>query len=110
MQALYKLTKEMEVKLHALLNELQDLKNKARELDEENTRLRQSLAQAYRESGIIGAGETDKTGTGFMNLLELYDQGFHICNLHFGRKRAAECLFCMAFLKKGHEPAIKAEM
>ncbi|MDD3653189.1 MAG: initiation control protein YabA [Desulfotomaculaceae bacterium] len=107
MRALYKLTKDMEVKLHTLFNELQDLKNKARELDEENTRLRHSLAEAYRASGIIGAVETSHTGIGFMNLLELYDQGFHICNLHFGCKRAVECLFCMAVLKKGHKSAVE---
>jgi len=97
----------MEAKLHALLNELQELKNKARELEEENARLRQELAGACHGKGVTGAGtaEAGKTCAGFLNLLELYDKGFHICNLYFGRRRAEECLFCMAFLKKGHEPA-----
>ncbi|OPX85154.1 MAG: DNA replication initiation control protein YabA [Pelotomaculum sp. PtaB.Bin104] len=107
MASIYKLARDMEVKLHALLNELQDLKNKAQELEEENTRLRQSLAEAYRERGIIGAGDTGKISSGFLNLLELYDRGFHICNLYFGRRRAAECLFCIAFLKKGHDPDLE---
>ncbi|OPY58658.1 MAG: Initiation-control protein YabA [Pelotomaculum sp. PtaU1.Bin035] len=108
MQSFYKLTKDMEVKLHALLAEMQELKNKARELEEENTRLRQELANAYREKGIIGAGseETGGMDTGFLNLLGLYNQGFHICNLHFGRRLMEDCLFCMAFFRKGNEPAV----
>jgi len=96
----------MEVKLHALLAEMQELKNKARELEEENARLRQEFADTCRKKGIIGTGpdETGKTGAGFLNLLELYDQGFHVCNLHFGHRRTTECLFCMAFLRKEQEP------
>jgi len=107
LQSLLKLAKDMEVKLHAILTELQELKNKARELEEENSRLRQELAGACHGKGITGtlAAEAGATCAGFLNLLELYDKGFHICNLYFGRRRAEECLFCMAFLKKGREPA-----
>jgi len=109
LQSLFKIIKDMEVKLHALLAELQELKNKARELEEENARLRQGLAGACRERCIIGAGQDEKgnAGAGFLNLLELYDQGFHVCNLHFGLRRTAECLFCMAFLRKEHEPPVE---
>lgn len=110
MQSLFKLTKDMEVKLHALLAEMQELKNKARELEEENARLRRELAAVYREGYSQGTdtGNAGIPGGGFFNLLGLYDQGFHICNLHFGRKRAGECLFCMAFLRKEQEPAVEA--
>jgi regulator of replication initiation timing len=97
----------METKLHLLLSELQEIKNKARELEEENAQLRRELAAVYRK-GLSDGAETGGRGIpggGFFNLLGLYDQGFHICNLHFGRKRAGECLFCMAFLRKEQEPA-----
>ena len=107
MQSLFKLTKDMETKLHTLLSEMQELKNKARELEEENALLRRELATVYREGFSSGAdtGGGGIPGGGFFNLLGLYDQNFHICNLHFGRKRAGECLFCMAFLRKEQEPA-----
>ncbi|MCG9968770.1 DNA replication initiation control protein YabA [Pelotomaculum terephthalicicum JT] len=106
MQSFFKIAKDMEAKLHALLAEMQDIKNKARQLEEENARLRKGLADACRERGIAcaGQGETGKTGEGFINLLELYDQGFHVCNLNFGSRRTVDCLFCMAFLRKEHEP------
>ncbi len=106
MQSIYKLARDMEAKLHALLFEVQELKNKTKELDEENARLRKELATIYREGFTGSDGSVDvTTHKGFINLLGLYDQDFHICNLYFGRKRAGDCLFCLAFLKKEQEPA-----
>ena len=108
MQYLYKITKEMEVKLHTLLAEVQELKNKAREIEEENVRLRKELADIYRTGLDEGAsGETGFLQKGLFNLLGLYDHGFHICNVYFGRKRAGDCLFCMAFLRKEKKPPAK---
>jgi hypothetical protein len=40
----------MEIKLHSLLAEVQELKNKAREMEEENIRLRKELAAIYRRA------------------------------------------------------------
>jgi regulator of replication initiation timing len=107
MQSLYKTTREMEIKLHALLAEVQELKGKAREMEEENVQLRKELAAIYREgfTGGTGSGETGMQHKGFFNLLGLYDHDFHICNVYFGRKRSGDCLFCMAFLRKEQEPA-----
>ncbi|MFX4262894.1 initiation control protein YabA [Pelotomaculum propionicicum] len=110
MQSLYKITREMEMKLHALLAEVQELKNKAREMEEENIRLRKELAAIYRAGLLEGTGGGDAgLQRGFFNLLGLYDHEFHICNVYFGRKRTGDCLFCMAFLRKEQEPAVKAE-
>ncbi len=105
MQSYFKSIREIEVKLHSILGELRELKNRAQELEQENARLREDLAIAYRE-GCSGhtAGESGIPGRSFLNLLELYDQEFHICNLHFGRRRTGECLFCMAFLRREMEP------
>jgi regulator of replication initiation timing len=96
----------MEVKLHSLMAEMQELKHEIREADEENSRLRNELAAFYRADLVKGsAAEAEgKHGVAYSNLLELYDQAFHICNLYFGRRRAGECLFCMAFLRKEAEP------
>lgn len=106
MQGLFKHIKEIEVKLHSLIAEMQELKYEIREADEENARLRNELAAFYRADLLKGpAAEDGRTpGVAYSNLLELYDQDFHICNLYFGRRRAGECLFCMAFLRKEAEP------
>jgi len=106
-QGLFKRIKEMEAKLHSLLAEMQELKHEIREADEENSRLRNELAAFYRADLVNGAASeaAGKSGAAFSNLLELYDQAFHICNLYFGRRRSGECLFCMAFLRKEAEPS-----
>jgi regulator of replication initiation timing len=104
-QGLFKHIKEMEIKLHSLLAEMQELKREIREADEENSRLRNELAAFYRAelvNGTVNKAE-GRSGAAFSNLLELYDQAFHICNLYFGRRRNGECLFCMAFLRKEAE-------
>jgi regulator of replication initiation timing len=106
-QGLFKHIKEIEIKLHSLMAEMQELKCEIREIDEENSRLRNELAAFYRadlvESSVAEAERN--SGVAYSNLLELYDQAFHICNLYFGRRRAGECLFCMAFLRKEAEPS-----
>lgn len=102
MQSILKHLKSMEAKMHALLAEMQELKYDIRQMEQENDRLRQELAACYSKIAIDApdAGTAGKKGVAFSNLLELYDQDFHICNLYFGHRREGECLFCMAFLRR----------
>lgn len=105
MSSILKITKSMESKLHAILAELQEIKDKTHDLEEENCKLRQELAGICRGQGVGNGGpdEMGKTDDNLLNLLALYEQGFHVCNLDFGRRRTAGCLFCMAFLRRAEE-------
>ena len=99
MPSLLKRAKDIELKLHALVAEVRELKDELREMEEENSRSGQSwlLFTAGACPGAKSSGEAEVKYRGFINLLDLYDQEYHICNLYFGRRRMGECLFCMAF-------------
>ena len=80
MPSLLKRAKDIELKLHALVAEVRELKDELRQMEEENARLRTELAAVYREgcSGAKSSGEAEVKYRGFINLLDLYDQDYHI--------------------------------
>lgn len=111
MLPLARLIKSTQDKLQEIFSDLQELSIRVCTLEEENAKLRRELARVYHQNEQ-GQDETTKqaevdvtdvdvdVGEGLKNLVELYDQGFHICNLSFGQARTGECLFCQAFLQK----------
>ena len=80
---------KLEGRVQELLQELRSLKMHVYALEEQNEQLRARLYA--KESGTDGRE----------NLVNLYEEGFHVCPLHFGYSRGDnECLFCQHFLAK----------
>ncbi|WP_172373745.1 DNA replication initiation control protein YabA [Sporosarcina jiandibaonis] len=85
---------EMTEENHSLQLENHHLRKRLEDMDRQSEKNLQKQQHAKKTTSV-------DVGEGVDNLARLYNEGFHVCNVHYGSIRKGEdCLFCLSFLNK----------
>lgn len=90
---------QLENDLQNMQENLESIKVHAVKLVEENVSLQ--MEKEHYET-LVNNAKTKPDASFKQNTLKnLYEEGFHICNVHFGTHRhGEECLFCQGFINQ----------
>nr|WP_280926616.1 DNA replication initiation control protein YabA [Lactobacillus sp. ESL0701] len=91
--SMMKMTKTIE----SLENDILDTLKENTELKVENQLLREKMDKMTNANAHNG---TIKTQSGLESLRQIYNSGYHICNMYYGSHRdpSSDCMFCLDIL------------
>lgn len=102
--SMLKMTKTVE----SLENEMLDTLKENTELKVENQLLREKLDKMNAKRGET----VTKTQSGLESLRQIYNSGYHICNMYYGSHRdpSSDCMFCLDILDNfGEKKKVKKD-